>query len=204
MTDTTYVGLDLSLSGAGISVLAPGRELLTTTIKSDNSKYGPKVGSRRQRLIDHRNAITTWVTAAIGDAETITLSGIGTEQEPFQMLMNIAFVVEAASFASQNGSQHERAGLWWLVVDWACSVGIVHEVAPTTLKKFATGVGTADKPKMAWVTAREFPQITKPLGDDETDALWLATIGRYHADRDLAGVAPTAYRDASIKAISWS
>lgn len=193
MSDTVYVGLDLSLTGAGVAVLAPEQPLRSTTVKSKPT--GPTVSQRCARLADHLQAIA----AAVWGIDAA-------DAQPFEDTQDVLVVLEAPSFASQHGSQHERAGLWWLTVSWALGpLGAqVVEVPPNTLKQFATGRGNADKDAVGFALAREFPHITSHPGNDEADAIWLATMGRYHGEgRDLAGVAPTAYRDKAVKAVSW-
>lgn len=188
MADLVHVGLDLSLTGAGIAVLAPGRPLFSRTVKSPAGSG--RIADRYRRLHDHTVAIST----AVWD-------GIGRGSEP----RRIRFTFEAPSFASKNGNPHERAGLWWMVAEWALSVGDTEmvEVPPATLKKFATSKGNADKPAMGFALARDFADVTAHPGDDETDAIWLAMMSRYREDPTTAGVRATAYRDDAVKAVAW-
>ena len=87
-------------------------------------------------------------------------------------------VIEGPSYGSTQAasSAHERAGLWWRIVDLADSMGKpVLVVPPTTLKKFATGSGRADKDVMMLATARRFDWFS---GDNNAaDALWLSALG---------------------------
>jgi Holliday junction resolvasome RuvABC endonuclease subunit len=66
--------------------------------------------------------------------------------------------------------------LWWIVLREALAAGITVAVAPpTTIKKFATGAGNADKDRMLLTTARRFDWFD---GDNnEADALWACAIG---------------------------
>jgi len=89
-------------------------------------------------------------------------------------------VVEGPSFASKSGSQtghHERAGLWWFVMDAVDAAGLRWiEVPPASLKKYATGRGNAGKDEVLAAAVRRFPAI-EVRGNDEADALWLAAVG---------------------------
>lgn len=86
-------------------------------------------------------------------------------------------VVEAHSFAGKGGSQHDRSGLWWLVVDELMSYGLpVLEVSPSSLKMYFTGKGTADKTLMLLTADRRHPYVGVK-NDDEADAVGLVSIG---------------------------
>jgi crossover junction endodeoxyribonuclease RuvC len=86
-------------------------------------------------------------------------------------------VVEGPSFGSVTGSQHERGGLWWMVVEAIDRRGIPWmQVPPAVLKKYATGRGNAPKDEVLAAAIRRFPE-SAIRGNDEADALWLAAIG---------------------------
>jgi crossover junction endodeoxyribonuclease RuvC len=87
------------------------------------------------------------------------------------------YVVEALSIGSTFGQHLTRAGLWHMVMDRVDSWGTPWiEVAPTSLKKYATGKGNAAKDEVLAAAIRRFPAINV-TGNDEADALWLAAIG---------------------------
>lgn len=50
-------------------------------------------------------------------------------------------------------------------------------IAPTTIKKFATGAGTADKERIVRAAQKKWPDIQFPT-DDAADAAWLAAIAQ--------------------------
>lgn len=86
-------------------------------------------------------------------------------------------VVEAHSFSGKGGSQHDRSGFWWLVVNELMSFGIpVLEVSPSSLKMYVTGNGAASKETMLLAQDRRFPQVGIK-NDDEADALGLVSLG---------------------------
>ena len=115
------VGLDLSLSATGVA-LASG-DLRTITSKPDDGT----VKGRADRIIDLANRIASCVWS---DTDLV--------------------VVEAPAVGyGRQGGEHLRAGLWWQVATNLVLSGLdVVDVPPASLKKFATGKGTATKPDM--------------------------------------------------------
>lgn len=88
-------------------------------------------------------------------------------------------IVEAPTPGSQ-GHQHDRSGLWWLAVDALVdNLAHVTEVSPTTLKKYVTGSGVANKDDMLTDCIRTYPQV--PFrGNDEADGTGLLAMGVRH------------------------
>lgn len=109
-------------------------------------------------------------------------------------------VIEGPSYNSKFGHAHERAGLWWLVVERLVGMGIeVAEMAPTSLKKYATGTAIAKKPdmRMAW-----FKRAGVDLPDDnQVDASFLCAAGLDHLGHPMF-VLPHAQRLALDK-VHW-
>lgn len=98
-------------------------------------------------------------------------------------------VIEAPSLGQRRqGGEHQRAGLWWQL---AIALELQHgcrvlEVAPATLKKFATGRGNATKPDMRVALLQ---RTGRDLRDDnQVDAFWLRQVG-LHLIGDAAAVA---------------
>ena len=122
------------------------------------------------RLIELRDAVNDWTI----DAHLV--------------------VIEGFSFGSNNRSAREIGGLGWVVRVALHEAGIPWcEVPPSTLKKYATGKGTAGKVEMV-VAARE------RLGygghdDNEADALWLRAFGLDLLGTPLVAL-PKTHRDA--------
>lgn len=75
---------------------------------------------------------------------------------------------------------------------WRLGIPIL-EIAPATLKAYATGKGRADKGAMSVAFLDRLRDPTGPLGlsDDEVDALWLRDVGRWLSGAsDVAGPHP--------------
>lgn len=155
------VGLDLSLTGTGLAEL----DLETGTIEVEThgtkGKRGDSYGKRGDRLNGMADYIVSWIMAGPDNPSLV--------------------VVEAPSYGSQNGSQHDRSGLWWLVVGRLQAFGIpLAYVAPKSRAKYATGDGRSGKDV---VMAHVIERYTHLLGDssirndNEADAVTLAAIG---------------------------
>lgn len=87
------------------------------------------------------------------------------------------FCIEGLAFSRNDPSAQERAGLWFRVVDDFLEHGCrVIVVPPTTLKKFVTGKGNAEKSLM-------IREVYKRWGfdaadDNQADAVGLLQVGR--------------------------
>jgi crossover junction endodeoxyribonuclease RuvC len=102
-----------------------------------------------------------------------------------------------------HGSQHDRSGLWWLVLDpvhWDGRARDVVEVPPTCRAKYATGKGNAPKDAVLAAAIRRFPDwdIT---GNDVADAVILAAMGARHLGHPIDQM-PAAHLTA-MAAVRW-
>lgn len=104
-------------------------------------------------------------------------------------------VIEAPAYSRANAGTHVGAGLWWLLVAMLDARGCaLVQVAPTTLKKFATGKGTASKPDMRMAL---YKRAGLDLADDNhVDAWWLRQVGLHLLHHPDAVDLPKAQRDA--------
>lgn len=110
-------------------------------------------------------------------------------------------LVESHTFAAKGGSQHDRSGLWWLVVHALIDEGVeVVEVAPSSIKLFATGKGNASKDEVVLATARRHPNILFTT-NDEADALNLVDMGLAHWSHEYLD--PTAYQQRALDKVVW-
>jgi Holliday junction resolvasome RuvABC endonuclease subunit len=117
-------------------------------------------------------------------------------------------VIEAYSFNSQYGG--ERLGELGGVVRLALHEEAVPfvEVAPLTLKKFATGSGATRGPKRvtkADVLRAARQHLDYPgWSEDEADALWLYTFGMAaHGLFDVGNLASPAAAEQALNSVEW-
>lgn len=172
---TTVIGLDLSLTNTGIARITWSPAGLTTDIDRVQSK-GTKQDTWNDRSARLFN-LTNEIQKRILPADLVVLEG--------------------PSFKSQSTSSHDRSWFWGKVFDRiaAAEVPIV-VVPPTSVKKWATGKGNADKDDMMLAAARMWPAI-EGIKNDTADALALAGIGM----QLLSGPCPfpqTVYRTAVV------
>lgn len=86
-------------------------------------------------------------------------------------------VIEGLAFRAHDPGL-ERAGLWWMLRERLDAWGVPVAVAPpSAVKKYATGVGNADKDRVLAAVIRRWPDV-EVTGNDEADALCLAALGR--------------------------
>jgi hypothetical protein len=167
MTRPVY-GLDLSLAGTAIAT-PDGTDRIYTP-----GHNGDPIAARADRI----DRIVDWISG----------HGIG------RPIPRPLVIVEGPSYGSTGGQAHERAGLWWSAVGWMfrCHVEVL-DVAPNTLKKFATGKGTAQKPDMRMALYKR-AGIDQP-DDNQVDAWWLRQIGLYLLGDPTAVQLPKTHTD---------
>lgn len=158
------IGLDLSLTATGVAVIGHDGEVTVTTIKSKGDA-GATLRERHSRLDDLRDRIMRRVE---GDTDLV--------------------VIEQPAFSRTTGHHHDRSGLWWLMVDalwyWQEEPLSIVEVTPGSLKKYATGNGSAGKDEVLLAVARRYPDI--PVKDNnQADALVLAAMGARSLGRPI-------------------
>ena len=166
------VGLDLSLTGSGIA------------FPSGHTQVVASKGSATASLDDRAKRIGKLVEEILDVVEGTDL-----------------VVVEAPAFSRTQGSQHDRSGLWWLVVmglHW--SKVAVAEVAPTARAKYATGKGNAGKDEVIAAVVRRFPTFTGS-NNNAADALVLCAMGLDHIGQPLVDM-PALHREALDK-VRW-
>lgn len=172
--NTAVAGLDLSLTGTGTAWIGTGLPVVST-IKSVGH-LDDSLAVRDQRLTRLANRIIDTVSGAA------------------------LVVIEGPSMMSKGGSMWDRAGLWWMVVHRLQQLDIpVAVAAPTTLKKFAAGTGSASKTAVAAGMTRLWPEIT-PRNDNEFDALAAATVAAQHMGLD---VPVRAHHAATLAGVMW-
>ncbi len=113
-------------------------------------------------------------------------------------------VIEGPAYGAQRAGiqkgHHERAGLWWLVTHklWSCHVPFA-VADPTSVKRYATGKGNADKAAVIREVTRRFEWFSG--GEDEADALALAAMGADWLGHPIVDL-PKTHR-AALDAVRW-
>ena len=172
-------GLDLSLTSTGIAEFEDGARRSWTF--GSKGKLGATIAQRAARLNDVREEVVHAVLRGHQQADIA--------------------LVEAHSFAAKGGQQHDRSGLWWLVVDDLVAAGVpVVEVAPSSLKLFATGKGNAGKEDVLLAVARRHPDFEFTT-NDEADAITLVDMALARWSHDQFD--PTAYQLRAIEKVAW-
>lgn len=171
------VGLDLSLTSSGVALILDGQIITIGRIES-KPVADATLADRRDRL---RNVYR--------------------QVESFAVYADLA-VVESPSFGQgRQGGSHDRAGLWWLVVDVLLAARIpVSEVSPAARAKYATGKGNAGKAAVVSAVTRRYD---REFGtDDEADALVLAAMGARHLGCPIEASLPATHLDA-MRNVRW-
>lgn len=173
------VGLDLSLTSTGVAVVEDGRVVVLGRVTSTGRKDAT-LAERAARL----DKIAARLAAEVAGADLV--------------------VVEGPSFGQQRqGGQHDRSGLWWLVVRdrFERGRGVV-EVPPACRAKYATGRGNAPKDAVLAAVVRRYGDLVEVTGNDTADALLLAAMGARHLGRPLEPQLPLTHL-AAMDAVHW-
>jgi crossover junction endodeoxyribonuclease RuvC len=111
-------------------------------------------------------------------------------------------LIEAPSLASAGRATRDLAGLWWIMFGALAQHGYpIGVVAPSVLKKWTTGAGNADKFRVGQHIAKRWPDV-ELLGDDQSDALVLASIGLHYLD--ALPWTPTAFQVEALGKVEWN
>lgn len=173
------VGLDVSLTSTGVATIVAVDRIVVRRVASKGSKDA-SLDARSRRLDILRRTLCQ--VAAGADL----------------------VVIEGPSFGqTRQGGQHDRAGLWWLVVGRLVeSHGItVVEVPPACVKKYATGKGNASKDQVLAAVVRRYPDVDVS-GNDEADALVLAAMGARHLGHPIEDTLPLVNL-AALAGVRW-
>ena len=173
--------VDLSLTSTGIAMLEVGPFSGWTGIVERITSEGRADATLPER-VDRitKLASTVWVQCSNADL----------------------VLIEGPSYGSKGGHKHDRSGLWWLVLDslWRSKIPVV-EVAPNTLKRYATGKGIAGKDQVLAAVVRRYPTV-EVTGNDEADALVLAAMGARHLGEPIDDPLPKTHL-AAMDAVAW-
>lgn len=146
----TVLGLDLSLAGTGVATRAGTWRHVTKGKRGDG--YPERITRIRQ--------VRAWVTATLTDVAPSLVVIEAMVPTPTQLLSLI-----------------DRAKLWWDVVEFCGEHTIaVAFIPPTSVKKYATGSGSARKSDLIAACYKRLPSLA-PDDDNEADAAWLLAMG---------------------------
>ncbi len=144
----TLVAIDPSLTGTAVCLYSP-EDLLMYTFSSKPS--GPELAARLDRFW----GLIRKIADCVSPGEPIYLEGY--------------------SFGSKGRAMLTLAEFGGLLRNRLAGIGVVTEIPPSSLKKFATGKGNADKLKVAVAVAKRYD--VEFASDDEYDAYALARLG---------------------------
>ncbi|MCZ9631332.1 crossover junction endodeoxyribonuclease RuvC [Rhodococcus sp. BH5] len=155
------VGLDPSLTAAGVAILSHPKNADSPNIPKLNTvgvsgSESATLAERSIRIVDQRDRIIRSMPPSV-----------------------CLVVIEALPFSAPKfaGLYQERCALYYALVEFLARRKIpVVEVSATTLKKYATGDGRADKREVVNAMRDLWPHA-RVRNDNEADALALATMG---------------------------
>lgn len=175
---STVIGLDLSLTGAGVGVVdhfgdEPYTEVWTF---GRNGKKDETFAQRHDRII----TIKWQIRDVVRDLEKIPRLA----------------VMEEPPYGASGGSAVDRAGLWWHVYDMLDALGIpILAVNVAKVKKYALGKGSGagtDKDQVMAAAIRRYVDI--PISNNnESDAWILTCIGKRLLGEPLEESLPQAH-----------
>lgn len=180
MSDRFVIGIDLSLTGTGLADLSVDKGRFDNVeTYGTKGKRGDNYKRRGDRLREMADYIYSWATAGPVDPALV--------------------VIEGPSLGNRQGSQFDRSGLWWLVVDQFMQNGIdVLVVPPKTRAKYATGNGNSGKDVVVAHVIEQYGHLWEGYvrNDNEADAMVLAAIGARYLDHDIDEDLPQSNLDA--------
>lgn len=174
------VGLDLSLTGAGVGIV--GRDTEDSPPNFECHRLG-RNGKRSDGLelrLDRILSLVDDIRSTIVDS-----GGIGYPE---------LAVIEAPATAASGGSAHDRSALWWFTYKMVRDLGIpIVQVTTQKMKIYATGKGTkVDKEEVLVAMLRRHPDA--PIqNNDHADALTLALMGARLLGRPVDGTLAKTY-----------
>lgn len=168
------VGLDLSLTGTGVTVI--DGEIHTALFGSKGRK-GDTLAMRAERLVTLHSQIVNVIPEGA------------------------LIVIEQPAYASVGGSHHDRSGLWWMIVSYLHPFHEIAEVPPSTLKIYATGKGNSAKDLVLAAIVRRYLNI--PVVDNNiADSVTLAAMGSRHLGRPIEESLPQTHLRA-MDSVKW-
>lgn len=181
---STIVGLDPSLTAAGIVVLVDGVPKVITHV-GHTGRDGANWRQRSRRVRGQCVAIVNALAAKI-DLASIDL-----------------VMIEGPEAFDKYGHAFDRGGLWHGLYGAFDRKGLCVPIAvvnPQTLKLWFTGNGAASKPDM---TNAAMARYREPIStNDEADAIALCTAGAYHLG-DPIPFQPNERQIEALTKVDW-
>lgn len=167
---SVVVGLDLSLTATGVARV---------------DYFEGNRGSHEVQTVRSKGAKVDSL-----EARNIRLAHLAGQFETYCGGPRRHVAVESPSHGSTNGHHHDRSGLWWLTVNALLNAGArVYEVAPTQVKKYATGKGNASKAEVMIAAVKRYPEFDI-ANDNEADAVILAAFLARALGQPIEEIAP--------------
>lgn len=180
----TVVGLDLSLTGAGIASLDLVTGALSTAV---HRSPAPKVDTLGAHVARHRALVDGIVQQTVAcDPALVVVEGL------------------RFSVSAQDSSLSRRGFLWWAVVEGLVAAGApVLEVTPSQIKMLATGNGGASKDMMVAEYALAWPDATRDKNvQDRADAAFAAALGAAYLRSPLLPFKVTGKRRQALAKVT--
>jgi crossover junction endodeoxyribonuclease RuvC len=174
----SIVGLDLSLTAAGIAVLTESG----LTVEHVGSK--PKKGDPKGELV-LLGRMRRQVAAVMS-----------------RIPKGAAVGIEGPSFASTGTAAHMLGGLWWMTLNALESAGhTVIVIPPSSRATYAAGVGNASKLTVMAAAIRRYDGQVEIRDDNEADAVVLAAMVARAAGYPLEASLPQSHKRAMEKVV---
>lgn len=156
------IGIDPSLSGTGLAVLALDSDGNVVAAGASTVKI-PSVLDQVDRPLKIMGSVENWVSLCGDRLSTIFIEDLPKHAHSAGLTGQAQGVVRAGISLAERNTGHRVA---------------VYSVAPATLKKVIAGSGKASKAQMVDATTRVLRGLFKPSDDNQADALALALLAR--------------------------
>lgn len=178
---SAVVGVDLSLTSTGVALVHPDGSvetgLITTKMASPETLL-----TRAERANTVREEFVEYMY------KTLPARGV--------------VVVEGPAPNAKFGKPWDRAGLWWMIVNWCVGSGIpIVEVPPTSRCKYLCGKGNQGKDVVLASAIKRYPEIDI-VNNNVADAVGLAMMGRRAIGVPYEDSLPQTHLDA-MKGVRW-
>lgn len=165
MMDTTIVGLDLSLTGAGVATIQPAD---LGNLAEGLRRYGVHTFGRKGSKSESLDARRRRIHTLIMQIRDVVMSLDSTPD---------LALIESPATSQTTGHSHDRSGLWWGVVEMLYQLGIpTIEVGISKVKIYALGKGVGAKDEVMAAVIRRYTEVPV-TNNNESDAFVLAAIG---------------------------